>query len=161
MIKHSRDQRFYWLEPIAFARARARTAPSGTRARLQGLGILSAMLALMFVFIHMPSTLRDLGLIVLFSVGGALFIVYAVMLIVAWVPNDIMVASDRIVLGKDVIPFENIKSAIVGTTSIDGSILPMLSFSTKDGRSYCYGLGRKVEPGLLADHLESAGVEVL
>lgn len=156
MITLSHDQRFHWLEPFAFARARAAATPSGSRLPL--VLLFSVLLSLPLVLADTPENTRDIGVVALFAVGGALVIAYLLMPWASRLPNGVLVASDRIVIGREVIPFSQIQHAVVGTSMMGGKEFPVLSFVTKPGQSYLFGLGRKVNPKELSEFLERAGV---
>ena len=152
----SRDQRFYWTEPFAFAKARARAAAPGNRLLL--VIVLAGLLALALVAADPPTSSRDLALVALFSVTPALLISYPGMWLFSRIPNSVLVAADRIVVGREVTPFAQVQSAIVGTTRIGGMEHRIFTFRTKDGREYLYGIGRKVKAEQLATFLHQVGI---
>lgn len=152
----SRDQRFYWTEPFAFAQARARSAASGSKLLL--VVILAVLLALALMAADPPSGFRDFALVALFSVTPALLIAYPGMWLFTRIPNSVLVAADRIAVGRRVTPLAQVRSAIVGTTRMDGMEHRVFIFQTKDDREYQYGLGGKVSSEQLAAFLQQAGV---
>jgi len=152
----SRDQRFYWTEPFAFARARARSAESENKLLL--FVILAGLLALALVAADPPTSSGDFALVALFSVTPALLIAYPGMWLFSRIPNSVLVAADRIAVGREVTPLAQVQSAIVGTTRMNGTEHRVFTFRTKDGREYLYGIGHKVSSEQLAAFLQQAGV---
>ena len=114
-------------------------------------------LALVLIASSFPESVRDWALIGLVAGGGAALL--GILLPFAFrLPADVMVASNRIVIGREAILFSQIESAIVGTSIIGGKLFPVLSFSTKSGATYLFGLGRKIDPRELRAYLIEAGV---
>lgn len=74
------------------------------------------------------------------------------------VPNSVLVAADRIAVGREITPFSQIQSAVVGTARVDGTEHRVFTFRTKDGREYLYGVGRKINSEQLAAFLQQSGV---
>ncbi|WP_374602238.1 hypothetical protein [Arenimonas sp.] len=155
MIKLARDQKFWWLEPFAFARAR--------RGRMPGMNtpalaiILSVLFGVPLFLVAFPDSSAELAVICLIAGISGL----TTALTLPWItqlPNDVMIASDRIVLGRDVVPFDQISHALVGETMLAGRSFRVLSFTTKSGRSYLFGLSRKVDSKELEAFLRQAGV---
>ena len=156
MLKIARDQRFHWCEPFAFARAR--TVGDDLRSRLLAtLGYFVAFAA-MLAWIDVPKDAAELGVLALFAAVMALFIAWIVVPVFSRLPNDVLVASNRIVVGREVMPFTSIEHAIVGTTRLGEREFRVLTFRTKDGRDHLFGLGRKVDAHALAAFLESVGI---
>lgn len=156
MIKLSNDQRFHWFEPLAFARARAAVTPSGSK--LPFVLLLSVLLAVPLLFAGLPEGAREIGFVVLFAVGGAMLITYVLVPLVSRLPNHVLVASDRIVIGREVIPFIQIQHAVVGTMKLGDRTFRVLTFRTRTGQDYLFGLGRNVDSRELAGFLERVGV---
>ena len=155
-MKMSRTQLFYWTEPFAFSRARAREQPSQSRLRL--FAFVALAFALMLGIGDVPENLSDVGLILLFSVPPALLIAYPGMWLVSRMPNSVLIEPDRIVAGQETIQLKQIESAIVGTTPMGGKVFPVLTFSTKSGRSYLFALSKKVDSNELLRFLKRAGI---
>jgi hypothetical protein len=155
MLKLARDQKFYWLEPFAFARAR-RGGSRGTNTWVLAttLAVPSAVPLLLASF---PESAFDLGIIVLIAAGSGLALALALPFI-SQLPGDIMIGPNRIVIGREVIPFDQVSHALVGETTLDGTTFRVLSFTTRGGRSYLFGIGRKVDSKELAEYLSKAGV---
>ena len=156
LIKLSHDQRFHWFEPLAFARARAAATPGVSK--LPYVLLLSVLLAVPLLLVGLPEGAEEIGFIVLFAAGGAVLIAYLLVPLVSYLPNDVLVASDRIVIGREVISFLQIEHAVVGTMKVGERTFPVLTFKTRAGRDYVFGLGRKVNAGELAGFLERVGV---
>lgn len=156
LMKMSRDQRFYWTEPFAFVKARARTAADGGKFLL--VMVLVTLLAIALVATDSPTSPRDFALVALFSIVPALLIAYPGMWLFSRIPNSVLIAKDRIAVGREVTPFETIQSAVVGTTRIEGVEHRVFTFRTKDGRENLYGLSHKINSEQLAQFLQQAGV---
>jgi hypothetical protein len=155
LIKLARDQKFHWLEPFAFARARARSEP--TLPFLPIAALLSLLFALPLLASRFPKNVADLGLLCAVAVGsGAL--VAALMPLLSRLPNDVMVAPDRVVVGRTVTKFADIKHFVVGTMAIEQRQFPVFTFETKAGQRFIYGMSPKVSPVELANFLEQAGL---
>lgn len=152
----SRDQRFYWAEPFAFAKARARSAAGGGRLLLAL--VLAALLGFALAATDPPSSAQDFAAVGLFSIVPALLVAYPGIWLFSRIPNSVLVAKDRIVIGREVTPLEQVQSAVVGTTVIAGLEHRVLTFRTKDGREYLYGLADKINSEHLAQFLRQAGV---
>ena len=152
----SHDQRFRWTEPFAFARARARETAEGSKLSL--FAIVAVLLAIALVAADPPSVPSDFALIAILSIGLALLIAYPVTWLFSRLPNSVLVAADRVVIGREIIPLTQIQSAIVGTTRMDGTDHPVFVFRTKDGREQMYGLSGKVDPIQLSKFFEGAGI---
>src|SRR3546814_12371492 len=114
----SHDQRFFWTEPFAFAQARACSASTGNRLLLAT--VLAGLLAIALVTADPPVSIRDFALVALFSVAPALLISYPGMWVFSRLPNSVLIATDRIAVGREVTPFAQVQSAIVGTTRLGG-----------------------------------------
>ena len=156
MIKLARDQPFHWFEPFAFSRARA--AATHGASKLPLLLLFSALLAAPLVLADTPENLSDIGLVAVFAIGMALVITYLFIPIFSRLPNDVLVESDRIVIGRESVPFFDIQYAIVGTSAIGGKEFSVLTFRTKGGQDHMYGLVRKVSAKELAYCLDRSGV---
>jgi hypothetical protein len=155
-MKMSRDQRFYWAESFAFSQARARTTVGSNKVLLAL--ILAALLAIALIATDPPSSPSDFSLVALFSIVTALLIAYPSMWLLSRIPNSVLIAADRIVVGRKVTPFKQVQSAIVGTTRISGLEHRVFTFRTKDGREYLYGIGGKINSEQLAQFLRQAGI---
>ena len=155
-MRISHDQRFYWTEPFAFASARARATTQGNRLPL--FAIVAALLAIALVAADPPSILSDFALIAVFAIGLALLIAYPGTWLFSRLPNSVLVAADRVVIGRETIPLTQIQSAIVGTTRMGRMDYPVFVFRTKDGREQLYGLSGKVDPAQLSRFFEGAGI---
>jgi len=156
LIKLSHDQRFYWSEPFAFSRARAAATPDGSK--LPFALLLSALFAVPLLLVGLPEGAGEIGLVLLFAVGGAMLITYLLFPLASRLPNGVLVASDRIVIGREAIPFIQIEHAVVGTMKLGDRTFPVLTFKTRAGQEYLFGLGRKVDARELAGFLEGVGV---
>lgn len=155
-MKFVRDQQFYWSEPFAFSKARASVAPQSNR--LVPFALLSVLFAVPLVLVKFPATAADVQLLAVLSIGCALFVVYVLTPLASIFPVGILVASDRLVVGGERIPFKAIDCAAVGTTAMAGRQFPVLSVQTRDGRGYLCGLGAKVDAKELSAFLRRAGV---
>ena len=120
--------------------------------------ILAALLAVSLVTADPPSSARDFSLVALFSVVPALLIAYPGMWLFSRIPNSVLVATDRVAVGREVTPLAQVQSAVVGTTRMGGSEHRIFTFRTKDGREYMYGLAPKINSEQLAAFLQQAGV---
>lgn len=158
-MKMSRTQRFYWSEPYSFVRARAHNEPAQSRLFL--LLCLVLAFTLIFILVDPPENLNDLSLIAVFSLPMALLISYPGMWLFSLIPNGVLIDESQIVIGREIIPFKDIESAIVGTTRIANKEYPVFSFQTLDRRSYLFGLSGKIDPLDLAAVLKKSGVTVL
>lgn len=156
MIKMSYDQRFYWIEPFAFAWARPDELTGGIRLAMSFFVFL--MLAIGLCLVDMPRDASDVGLVVLFSGVGSLLLVYPLLSFATRLPNDVLIESDRIVVGKEVIPLLQLTSAVVGTMEVRGRSFPVLTFRVNHGSSRVFGLSRRVDKVKLAAFFERAGV---
>src|SRR3546814_15852280 len=81
------------------------------------------------------------------------------MWVFARLPNSVLIATDRIAAGREVTPFAQVQSAIVGTTRLGGVEHRIFTFRTKDGREYLYGIGHKVKSEQLAAFLQQRSEE--
>ena len=152
----SQDQRFHWIEPFSFARARARSVTGGNKLLLAI--ILAGLLAVGLVVVVPLSTGRDFVLAALFAVSAALLVAYPGMWLFSRIPNSVLVATDRIVVGRKVTKLAQVQSADVGTARMGGRVHLVFTFRTKDGREYLYGLGSKIDSKQLAVLLQQVGV---
>jgi hypothetical protein len=152
----SYDQRFYWTEPFAFAMARGREITGGSKLPL--FAIVAVLLAIALIAADPPSVPSDFALVAAFSIGLALLIAYPTTWLLSRLPNSVLVAADRVVIGREIIPLTQIQSAIIGTTRMGGSDHPVFVFRTKDGREQMYGLSGKVDLVQLSKFLEGAGI---
>lgn len=159
MINFARDQKFHWFEPFAFARARAASAVSAQGSdKLILMVALAILLPVPLLAAGLPDTPGQIGFFAASALGGAAFFAYIFIPLATHLPNDVLVTSDRIVIGRECVPFSEIVYAIVGTTVLNGQTFPVLTFRTSEGQEYLYGLGRKVELKKLAEFLDRAGV---
>lgn len=147
---------FRWQEPWAFARAKAANSSSGSKPLL--LLIFTVLLCIPLLLADLPDNAADVGLIAVFAVAGAFFVVFALIPLASRIPNTVIVARDRIIVGKESVPFSEIEHAVVGTAKIGEQKFPVISIRTRHGFVYLYGLGPKVNPQALADFLSKAGV---
>ena len=152
----SRDQRFYWTEPFAFARARARASRGGSPLLL--FVIFALLLSIALLAVAVPDSLRDLAALLAISLGAAFLIAFPGMWLFSRLPNSVLVASDRIAVGRMVIPISEVQSAVVGTTKFEHTQYPVLTFRTTAGQDYLFGLGRKINAHALAAFLQQRGV---
>jgi hypothetical protein len=152
----SRDQRFYWTEPFAFARARARASRGGNPLLL--FVICALLMSIALLAVALPGSVRDLAGLLAISFGAAFLIAYPGMWLFSRLPNSVLVASDRIAVGRTVIPMSEVQSAVVGTTTFEQTQYPIVAFRTTAGQNYLFGLGRKINAHALADFLQRRGV---
>src|SRR3546814_7791494 len=78
-----------------------------------------------------PVSIRDFALVALFSVAPALLISYPGMWVFSRLPNSVLIATDRIAVGREVTPFAQVQSAIVGPTRLGGVEPRIFTFRTK------------------------------
>jgi hypothetical protein len=116
------------------------------------------MLAIGLCLVDMPRDASDVGLVVLFSGVGSLLLVYPLLSFASRLPNDVLINSDRIIVGKEVIPLLQLTSAVVGTMEVRGRSFPVLAFRVNHGSSRVFGLSRRVDKVKLAAFFERAGV---
>lgn len=152
----SRDQRFHWTEPFAFARARARASRGGNPLLL--FVIFALLMSVVLLAVAVPDSTRDLAGLLAISLGTAFLIAFPGMWLLSRLPNSVLVASDRIAIGRTVIPMSDIQSAVVGTTTFGHTQFPVVTFRTITGQCYLFGLGRKINSHALADFLQQRGV---
>ncbi len=156
-MKFVRDQRFYWSEPFAFARARARSFPQ-SGSKLPTFVILTLLFTAGMAFASPPTDRLDYVVLATFSVGLAFLISFPGQWLSSRLPMTVLVASNRVVTGNVAIKFSDIQSAVVGTMPIDGVTYPVFTFQTKDGRQYLCGLSHKVKAQELEDFLHQVGL---
>jgi hypothetical protein len=156
LIKLSYDQRFHWSEPFAFARARAAVAPSGSK--VPHVLLFATLLSVPLLLAEFPENAGDVAFIALFAIGGALLFAYLLVPLASRLPNDVLVTSDKIIVGREAITFLEIEHAIVGTMLLRDRTFPVLTFRTRAGQDYVFGLGRKVDPRELAGFLARVGI---
>ena len=155
-MKFVRDQKFYWRESYEFARARAKSAPRPRR--LRQAAILAFLFAAPLLLVSLPETAGDVLFISLFAVTSSLLTAYVLAPLIDKMPNGIMVASNRIVVGQHRILLEEIESAVVGTTRLQATNFPVLSIQMRNGVSHMLGLGPKVNGHELSRFLQRAGI---
>ena len=155
-MKFVRDQQFYWREPYDFARARANSAPRPSRLRLAAM--LFFFFAAPLLFVGLPENAGEALFIFNFAGTSALLGAYVFAPLLDNLPNGIMVATNRIVVGQHRILLEEIGSAVVGTTCLQGTEFPVLAIQMRDGGSHLLGLGPKVNGQELSRFLQQAGV---
>jgi hypothetical protein len=156
LLNPSPIRRFYWYEPWAFARARA-----AAERRVGGAGlaaVLSLMFAIPLLVGSLPETAKDWSVVAAIAVSSGLLVSFGLLPLVSRLPNDIAVMTDSFVIGRDRISFFDVKHAVVGTTPLGKKVFPVLSFTTRGGQQYLFGLSPKVNPQELADFLERVGV---
>jgi hypothetical protein len=152
----SLNQRFHWTEPFAFARARARTSRSGNPFFLFVVLLLLFSLALLAVAV--PDSAHDIVALIAVAVVGAFLIAFPGVWLFSRLPSSILVAKDRIAIGRTVIPMAQVQSAVVGTTKLEGIDHPVFTFRTTAGHGYLFGLGRKIDATALATFLQKLDV---
>jgi hypothetical protein len=152
----SHDQRFRWTEPFAFAQARARSTAGGNKVVF--VLVLASLFAVTFVMTGSPSSAREFAVVALVSVTLTLLLAYPGTWLFSRIPKSIVVAADRIAVDGKVTPIQQVQSAIIGTTWIQGVEHRVLSFRTKDGLEYLYGIGHKINYEQLAEFLHQAGI---
>ena len=155
-MKLSRDQEFYWHEPLAFSRARGRAEPvPNTLVLFAGFSLaFSVLLAL----VKFPSDLRSASLLAGIALTGAALFAFGLIPLASRMPNSVFIGSNRLVLGKQVVWFKDIRYAAVGTTRISEEVFPVMSIWLLAGQSHVVGLGRKVDPAKLSAFLKTKGL---
>ena len=156
LVNMSRDQRFHWIEPFDFARARARTTPAGSRLLL--FGMYALLLSACFLAVAVPDSVRDLSALVAISLAAAFLIAFPGIWLLSRLPNSVVVARDCIAFGGTIIPIMQVQSAVVGTIKLESVQYPVLTFRTTTGENYIFGLGRKIDPAALAEFLQQHGI---
>jgi hypothetical protein len=110
------------------------------------------------LFAKLPETLGDVQFVGLFAAAAALLMAYVVAPLVDRLPNGVMVASNRIVIGQKRIALTDIASAVVGTTRLQGHDYPVLAIQMQNKQSYLFGLSPKVDQDELSSFLQKAGI---
>ena len=156
MIKLSRQQRYWWLEPWAFARARERGRSPELRWPL-----LFGGATVLFFLVMLPVTSRSFpaGLVFAIVLAAAMAAGLAAMFpLLSRLPNDICITDRHIILGRRSFAFTEIVAAVVGTMSLEGRTWPVLMFRTHRGERHVYGLSRRIDANELARYLRDAGI---
>ena len=78
--------------------------------------IFALLMSVALLAVAVPDSTRDLAGLLAISLGTAFLIAFPGMLF-SRLPNSVLVASDRIAIGRTVIPMSDIQSAVVGTTT--------------------------------------------
>ena len=120
--------------------------------------IFALLLSVALLAVAVPDSMRDLAVLLAISLGAAFLIAFPGMWLFSRLPNSVLVASDRIAVGRTVIPMSDIQSAVVGTTKFEHTQYPVVTFRTIAGQSYLFGLGRKINAHALSDFLQQRGV---
>jgi hypothetical protein len=120
--------------------------------------ILSILFAVPLFLARFPETAIDIGVVAGISVASALLASHVILPLASRLPNSVSVMTDSFVVGRQRLWFIEIEHAVVGSAVLGKRAFPVLSFRTKGGQNYLFGLSHKVEAQELADFLVRVGV---
>lgn len=155
-MKLSRDQEFYWHEPLAFSRARGRSTPPPNSLVL--FAGFTAAFSVLLALVKFPSDFRSVSLLAGIAVTGAALFAFGLIPLATRMPNSVFIGSNRLVVGKQVFWFKDISHVVVGAMRIGEETFPVVSIWVSGGQPQVFGLGRKVDPGKLSAFFMSKGL---
>ena len=154
----SSSKQLGWYEPIEFIRARNQLEKSS--GKFLQFGIVFLLIAFIIAISDWPENISDWGVVASLAITISFIITFALPLILRELPHNVSVTDSAIVVGRDMTSFNDIEYAVVGTTLIEGTEYPVLSFQTKSMQSFTVGISSKVSPTELASILSIKGVRV-
>lgn len=147
-----------WTEPLDYLKAK--------RALGNVIAWRERFLVFIFVtllFLLLAFFVGDAGAVtknVSIAVCGGFVLAYPLLWIISFIPGNAFVNRNGIGSGRTIVPYSEIKFAIVGTMEMGGAEFPVLMFETTDNLQYTYGISKKIIPSALREMLVNYGVSV-